>query len=39
MGSENQYAGDIVETIYNTILVDEGVTIGEIQQGVLIPRI
>ena len=36
MAVANQYAGDIVNTIYDTILIDEGITIGEIQQGALI---
>jgi hypothetical protein len=38
MAVENQYAGAIVTTIFNTVLIDEGVTIGEIQQGTLIPE-
>jgi hypothetical protein len=38
MSVENQHAGDIVTTIFNTILIDEGVIIGEIQEGALIPE-
>jgi hypothetical protein len=38
LGVDGMLAGDIVLLLWNTILKDEGITIGEVQDGAVIPE-